>query len=105
AANSPLYVVRAFRTVGLAVSESIWLMWFDGSGCDCLLVIGHPERAARPRVDGGPQRQIRHSLDRRRPRPTATLCPAEDQPQGGSNQAHTSKSCSTASRAPTGTLR
>src|SRR5205823_13551975 len=65
AANSPLYVVRAFRTVGLAVSESIWLMWFDGSGCDCLLMSGLPERAARPRVDGGPQREIRHSLDRR----------------------------------------
>src|SRR6266516_2956648 len=33
-----MYVVRAFRTAGLAISESVWLIWFEGSGCDCLLM-------------------------------------------------------------------
>ena len=33
-----LYVVRAFRTVGLAIQENVWLIWFEGSGCNCLLM-------------------------------------------------------------------
>src|SRR5215467_6024253 len=33
-----VYVVRAFRTVGLAIQENVWLIWFEGSGCDCLLM-------------------------------------------------------------------
>jgi hypothetical protein len=37
-AGELLYVVRAFRTVGLAIYESVWLIWFEGSGCDCLLM-------------------------------------------------------------------
>src|SRR5215470_17966015 len=37
-ADAELYVVRAFRTVGLAIQENVWLIWFEGSGCDCLLM-------------------------------------------------------------------
>ena len=33
-----MYAVRAFRTVGLAIQENVWLIWFEGSGCDCLLM-------------------------------------------------------------------
>ena len=33
-----MYVVRAFRTFGLAIEENVWLIWFEGSGCDCLLM-------------------------------------------------------------------
>ncbi len=33
-----MYVVRTFRTVGLAISEGVWLIRFEGSGCNCLLM-------------------------------------------------------------------
>jgi hypothetical protein len=33
-----LYVVKTFRTVGLAISEGIWLIRFECSGCDGLLI-------------------------------------------------------------------